>query len=337
MFSQLHHNLTPIISRQILKSLIGSLNATAIAYARGHLRFNAMENIAARKGKDEVPTIDDFNDAQAAIDESKFRNDVVAPSMGFATQMPSGDLAGNLMMLREFCAAQLEQLKVAATDVPLSIAETVKFQMDRQPDVNDARIEALAEAVEMDADTLKAANLQMIADDAADLRANAGKIITFLDKFGSVQLNEGEIESLFDKLPAHVQLKLVYAGVRAHDSATKKAMMALLRGKLDAAGDIRLIKAHREELMTWLRTFSIVKRAELDDYIERGGMLPDVDNTLVTSNAPKTEAVASIPKSQMAPIGSCEVKHVTTVSGQSVEVNQPKSIGKARRAPAPMQ
>lgn len=324
----LHHKLTPMLSRQVIKSMIGSLNATAIAYARGHLRFNAIENVADRV-KDRVPTIDDYNDAENLNDEAKFRNDVVAPGMGFAPQMPSGELAGCLMLVREFFVTQLEQLKAGPNDVALTIGETVKFQMDRQPDNNDARLEALALAVEMDVEMLKAANLQMVADDAADLRANAGKVVTFLDKFGGVHLNETELESTFDKLPAQVQFKLVYAGVRAHDSAIKKAMMALLRGKLDAAGDIKLLRGHREELMTSLREFSVTKRAELDEYVDRGGMLPDIDNTIVTSNAPRTASTEALPKgglpqSQMAEVGSSEPAKA-----------EPKVTGRARRAPAP--
>jgi hypothetical protein len=280
-----HHQLPTIVSKQILKSMIGSLNATAIAYARGHLRFNAVENIADRK-EGEAPTIDDYNDAQNAVEEANFRNTVVADGMGFEVQMQSGELAERLMNLRNWYADQLVQLKSVANDEPLTIAETVKFQMDRQPDSNDTLIEALAAAVDIDAELLKAAQLKMVVDDAADLRKNAGKVITFLEQFQGEQLDETEIEASFDALPAHVQYKLMSAAIRAHDKAQQKAMIALLRGKLDAAGDIKMLKGHRAELVLWLSTFSKVKRVQLDAYLERGGILPELEDRTIVGAEP---------------------------------------------------
>ena len=328
----IHHELPKVVSKQILKSMIGSLNATAIAYARGHLRFNAFENNSTaaetrgykRPARDDEMHIDDANDAQNAIAEAKFRDEVVTPGMGGEDIMPSGVLAEKLIRVREYYAVHLLQMQDQVNDVPLTIAETVKFQMDRQPDNNDTLIEALAAAVDIDPELLKAAQIKMTTDDAADLRANAGKVITYLERFQDVDLDERAVESLVDTLPAHVQYKLMSAAIRAHDKAQQKALIALLRGKLDAAGDIKLIKGHREDLLAWLTTFSKAKRVQLDAYIERGGTLMEIeDRTIVTSESNKPSATA-VPKSPMAPIGSCEVKH-----------DEPKVIGQARRAPAP--
>lgn len=347
MISTIHHDLPLNVSKQIIKSIIGSLNATAIAYARGHLRFNAIENIVSRK-EDEVPTIDDYNDAQNAIDEAVTRNTEVAPGMGFTVEMQSGELAENLMRIRSFFAAWLEQHKAVQNDVPLSIADTVKFQMARQPTNDDAMIEALAAAVDIDPELLKHTKLKMEATDAADLKANAGKIITYLEAFEQYGTDgaghkvhvtsddDARLESMFDKLPAHVQYKLMSAAIRAHEKAQEKALMALLRGKLDAAGDIKMVKAHRADLLAWLVTFSRAKRVQLDAYLERGGVLMEIeDRTIVTSNTVQSKHVgmgdvsdatrnmAQAPQAPLAPIGSCEVKH---------EVAKPT---KARRAPRP--
>lgn len=348
MITTIHHDMPLNVSKQIIKSIIGSLNATAIAYARGHLRFNAIENVAARK--DEVPTIDDYNDAQNAIDEANTRNTEVAPGMGFNVEMQSGELAENLMRLRSFFAAWLEQHKAMQNDVPLSIAETVKFQMSRQPSNDDAMIEALALAVDIDPELLKHTKLKMEANDAADLKANAGKIITYLEAFEQYGKDEAgqvvcvtndddaRIESMFATLPAHVQYKLMSAAIRAHDKAQEKALMALLRGKLDAAGDIKMVKAHRADLLTWLVTFSKAKRVQLDAYLERGGVLMEIeDRTIVTTNTVQTKHVgmgdvsdaarntAQAPQAPIAPIGSCEVKH-------DAVTREPKVIGAPRRS-----
>lgn len=343
--TSVHHNLPRIVSKQILKSMIGSLNATAIAYARGHLRFNAIEKIA-EDTQDRVPTIDDFNDAQNAVDEAAFRNTVVADGMGFEVQMQSGELAERLMSLRNYYAELLVQMKDQANDAPLTIAETVRFQMDRQPDSNDTLVEALALAVDIDPAVLKAAKLKMINDDAADLRANAGKIITYLERFQGEHMDQAEAETMIDALPAHVQYKLMSAAIRAHDKASQKAMIMLLRGKIDAAGDIKLIKGNREELVAWLKTFSVAKQVQLDAYIERGGMLPELeDRTLVTSNEPvkaqavkpQTKDVSNVDKLLAHQLATGQ--HDGTLDATFIEqVDQLTSTKpKMQRAPAPAQ
>lgn len=331
MITTIHHNLPTNIAKQVVKSVIGSLNATAIAYARGHLRFNAVENIADRV-QDRVPTIDDFNDAQAAIAESEQRVEA-AGDMGFEVQMQSGELAERLILLRNWFAAWLDQNKATQNDVPLTIAETIKFQITRPNTTSDEAIELLAAAVEIDPALLKAAQLKMVTDDTSDLKQNAGKVLTFLEAFRGDNFDERDVEQGFNALPAHVQYKLMSAAIRAHDKARQKALQSLLRGKLEAAGDIKLITGHRDELLAWLVTFSKAKRVALDAYMERGGQLMEIeDREIVTSNTKqptnvgidmsKTSTyIAEAAKAPMAPIGSCDVT--------------PKVIGKARRAPAP--
>lgn len=324
-----HCELPVITSKQILKSMIGSLNATAIAYARGHLRYAPAEQSVPA---DEVNTIDKYNDAQAALAEANEQQQA-ASGMGFNTQMQSGELATRLMYLRGYFAQELLRMQATANDVPLSIAETVKFQMERQPTTDEAMLEALAAAVEIDVEVLKAGKLEMDVSDAADLKANAGKIITFLSKFEDNEVDDAAaVEACIDELPAHVVYKLMFAATRAYDKANKRALQALLRGKLDAAGDIKMLKAQKEAALVWLKTLSIARAAELNDYLERGGNLPEIeDRTIVSAQqkaaaAPQVQVTKSDIPTDVAPIGSCEVKHQPMTG---------PTPGKARRAPRP--
>lgn len=341
--SRVHHNLPTIVSKSIVKSMIGSLNATAIAYARMHLRYDR------KADTDDIPTIDKLNDEMAAVAEQIERQRVAA-EMGHAIQMPTAELIERLMALRSFYVDCLLQMKAASNDMPLTIAETLKFQMDRQPDSNDSLLVTLAEAVEIDVELLRAAQVKMLADDAADLRANAGRIADYLGQFcgtfegssaaigangkasakSAVQMqteyefDDDAVEANFAALPKHVQYKLIGAAIRAHDKSNTKALQQLLRGKLDAAGDIKMLKANRSELIVWLKDFTHVNQVALDEYVERGGMLPEIeDRTVVTSNkaaaptpaspAAVTSVVAAIeatkaekPKMQRAPKPSAE-------------------------------
>ena len=324
-----HTELPVIVSKQILKSMIGSLNATAIAYARGHLRFAPTEQSVSA---DEVNTIDKYNDAQAALAEAEERKHA-ATGMGFNVQMQSGELAQRLMYLRGFFAQELLRMQSTANDIPLSIAETVKFQMERQPTTDEALIEALAAACELDPEMLKAAKLDMDKSDAADLKANAGKIISYLGQMEDNEVDDAaRVEASCDELPAHVVYKLMFAAVRAYDKACKRALQALLRGKIDAAGDLKMIKAMHAEALVWLKTLATARAAELGEYLERGGSLPEIeDRTIVSAQqkaaaAPQvTLAPSDIPR-DVAPIGSCEVK-TQPMAGPTP--------GKARRAPKP--
>lgn len=329
--TSVHCELPVITSKQILKSMIGSLNATAIAYARGHLRYAPTEQSI---GADEVNTIDKYNDAQAALAEAEERK-LAATGMGFNVQMQSGELATRLMHLRGYFAQELLRMQATANDVPLSIAETVKFQMERQPTTDEAMLEALAAAVEIDVEVLKAGKLEMDISDAADLKANAGKIISFLGKMEDNEVDDAaQVEATLDDLPAHVTYKLMFAAVRAYDKASKRALQALLRGKLDAAGDLKMVKAQKASALVWLKTLATARAAELGEYLERGGNLPEIEDRTIVSSQQKAAAAPQVvidktidgaPR-DVAPIGSCEVKH-QVVAGPTP--------GKARRAPKP--
>jgi hypothetical protein len=313
--TRLHHNLPKIVSKQIIKSMIGSLNATTIAYARMHLRYDRAADT------DEVPTIDKLNDEMAAVAEQIERQRVAA-EMGHAIQMPTAELIERLMALRSFYVDRLLQMKDATNDMPLTIAETLKFQMDRQPDSNDSLLVALANAVEIDVELLRAAQVKMINDDAADLRANAGRIADYLGQFCDVDLefDDDAVEANFAELPKHVQYKLISASIRAHDKGTQKAMIHLLRGKLDAAGDIKMLKANREDIIIWLRDFTHVNQVALDEYVDRGGMLPEIeDRSVVTTNKVEAKPETAVDK----------------LLAHQAAKTEPKAKGAMKRAPAP--
>lgn len=325
MITTMHHNLSEIVSKQILKSVIGSLNATAIAYARGHLRFNAVESGATAKESygykrpvhADEKHIDDYNDARAAIDES-IQNSEHAELNGFEKPMPNDELCERLMCCRDFLADKLRNMATLQNDLPLSIAETVKFQMERTQDNNDDLVEALAMAVDIDPEVLKAAKIKMIEDDQADLKKNAGKIVTFLEAFNGTHHEAAQVEELFAGMPAHVQYKLVGAGIRAHDKANQRALQSLLRGKLDAAGDIKMLKASKADLILWIKTFSITNKAALNAYLERGGMLPEFDDgTTVVDAAYEARKAPQKPGAKWASEES-EAAH-TVVTAQQID------------------
>ncbi len=304
-----HHNLPITVSKGIIKSMIGSLNATVIGYTRGHLKFGVRQ-----MPTDRIPTIDDHNDEMAAVNEAVQRAQA-SRDMGFEARMPNIEIIERMMALRAFFCDRLMQMQALKIDVPLTIAETVKFQCEGNPSSNDSLIEALAAACDLDPEELKLAKLQLDLSDAADLRANAGKIVDFLGQYEDVdfEFDDDAVEANFAGLPTHVQYKLMSAAIRAHDKAQQSALKLLLRqGKLDAAGDLKMIKANRSDLITWLTVFSRDNQDSLDAYLERGGVLPALEEReIVVANVAKVKVEALAEK-----FG-----------------HEPKVIGKAKRAP----
>ena len=59
MITTFFHNVPKSVARNLIKGMIGSFNASAIAYTRSYLRQSEFERVG---DKDEAPTIDDYND-----------------------------------------------------------------------------------------------------------------------------------------------------------------------------------------------------------------------------------------------------------------------------------
>jgi hypothetical protein len=230
----LHHDLPMnVSSKQIIKSLIGSLNATAIAYARGHLRFNAVENIAdpsvngarhrrLQRGAERMSTKSSSPDTVVARRHGLRSADAVR------TNWPR-----RLMLILQLATSQhfSNSTRPRQNDVPLSIAETVKFQMStahRPTTTTCSKHWPLPWT--STSEMLKAAQTQDgHRRHVADLKASAGKVVTYLEAFESYDKDaaghvvavcvedETSIESsVRHALPAHVQYKLMFGCACAH-------------------------------------------------------------------------------------------------------------------------
>jgi hypothetical protein len=290
--STVHHGLYEDVSKSILSSVLGSLNFRAIAYGRMALRTDALENGQRspesagykRISGDEL-NIDDRNDADAAIAEAQQRDNAGEDS-GFAKQMQPSELAISMMLMREFFADRVYAIGIKSErDKPGTIADTIAFMLTREQDADaQAKMEAIAEALDIDPAMLNAAKLEDETRDRNDLKANVGKIITYLERFEGTLLDEAGLEKLFDELPAQVQYKIIAKVITAYEKQGKFQLVKLTRGNMDAATNYKLLKAKRDEAIVWLNTFSKAKRIELEEYMSRGGELPEYSDTIVNSN-----------------------------------------------------
>jgi hypothetical protein len=276
MFTTLFNSLPIIPKKQVLKMTIGSLNSSVIGFVRSHIRQSQYENIS-RTG--ETPTIDKFNEAMSQMSEASADAQAMS-DMGLDVQMKAIDVATHLNVLRCFLIGKLADAAQLPQDVPLTIEETLTFQITREPDINEPSLKALAKAVNIDLDALKAAKVKMHADDRAeliDMQDQITDLIKTLDAPEDDDTLDVTAEASFDALPVQIRYKLMSTIARNLSKAGDKALATLLRfNRLEAAGDIQLIKAVHADVVAWIANFSKQNADALNAYSERGGQLPEV-------------------------------------------------------------
>lgn len=256
--------------KQVLKSVIGSLNSSIIGYVRGHIRNSKYDNISRAA---EEPTIDALNEALA--EQAEALHDAQAlRDMGLKTMMPAIEVAHRLEAIRCWAINELASMASHPADVPLTIKDTIDFQLKREPDINEPALKALAQAINIDLEAIKAAKLKMYADDRAELLDMSGQI---LDTIGSLDVDGIAADDACDELPAHLRYKMLAVLAQAIEKSGDKALASLLRyNRLESAGDITLIKATHASVYAELRTLYKQETESLNDYVERGGRLIEV-------------------------------------------------------------
>ena len=256
-----------------LKSVIGSLNSSIIGYVRTHIRSSRFENISREVTR---PTIDDYNNAQAQIGEAT-ADDRALNDMGLAHRVPAIEIARRLEVLRGWCTVKLADVAKGVNDVPLSIGNTLQFQLSREPNINAPALKALAAALELDVEALTAAKVKMHNDDLTELQDMAGQIETLIAEFPESDDDEGIAEEAFEQLPVQLQYKLMATLTTACDKASARALQDLLRfNRIAAAGDIALIKGVCRQVNTWGSNFITKHESEINEYVDRGGRLAEM-------------------------------------------------------------
>ncbi len=331
----IHHDLFEDVSKAILSSILGSMNFRAVAYARMHLRADAREQVSEL---DRPLTNDDRNDADAAIAEAKQRTEA-GQDFGFNVQMAPGELASSMMTLRGFFVDRVFAIGIKSQrDKPGTIAETIKYMIDREPAADSKdKAHAIAIALDIDPDILAAADFEDQQRDIADLKRNTGKIITYLDGFEVDDVSDVDAEFIFDALPAHIQYKIIAKVIGAYEKQAKYQLVRVMRGNMDAASNYKMLKAKRDEAVMWLNTFSKAKTLELEDYMDRGGDLPEFSNTVVDSNDTMRATSSNVVvgrNTQTTQAASARAKE--DADAHEAEVQAKVAANKMKRAPAPV-
>lgn len=282
MIQTILDTLPPRAQKQVAKSIIGSLNSSIIGNVRGHIRVDALEQVGQQ---DEIPNIDQFNDAMAAIAEARSRDDAFEAT-GMTTTMSYIEIAQRQNVIREYLVDFLIQNKSSAYDIPLAIGDTLEFQIKNAPTVNEERLKQLAVAMNLDYEQLKHVQIEAFRREKEALIKVAGQVLTIVSTLddGFIKTSDnieysftGTVDEAFESLPEHVRFKLIASFIKALNKADDDALMQLLRfNKMEGATDSTLIKASRDECTQWLVNFREKHEDALNAYLDRNGSLPEI-------------------------------------------------------------
>lgn len=264
--------------KQVLRSLVASLNQSIIGYARSHIRDMKYAPVS------EVPTNDLRNEQLAEADETaqtaRFMTDA-----GQAPRIEPLVQCQRVTILRNWLA---EQIMITdgynpQYDAPFNVANSLAYQIDRAPSTDESAILKLAESTGIAVERLRRAGVTMHDDERTDLIKNSNRILAVYDDCSASEplLDEAQVEALIDELPVQLVYKL---GIKintlliaASDRAVELMLKPQQRGSKEAAGDVKLIDVARAEHFKLLTAFDKQHAAELDAYAERG-YLPIMPN-----------------------------------------------------------
>lgn len=270
MFINIIEQLPVRPRKQVLKSLIGSLNSSIIGYVRGHIRNSKYEN-ASRDGQEQ--SIDKYNEAMAAQLEH-VADAQALKDMGLNVTMEPLDVARHLEAIRGWAIESLVDMASHPNDVPLTISDTIKFQLNSEPNINEPALKALALALQMDLEALRAAKVKVLQDDRDELLDMSGQIIDLAEHLG---VDSMEAEEAFSGLPVQIQYKLAATLANGIKKSGDSALAALLRyNRLESAGDITMIKDAHRQVYDWIKAFTQTNLVALTEYQDNGGKLAEV-------------------------------------------------------------
>lgn len=283
------HTITTILStlphsvqKNVIKTFAGSINSSIIGYARSHIRKSRYENISRDLTGDERPTIDRYNEARSAEDvDTAMRLSMEDNGAAPASNMPPLEVAQHLAFIRAHLSEEMIAMAAHPRDALLSLEDTLAFQISRAPNIDRPALTKLIDVLDLqvDVEELVAIKQRELKRDREELIDMRGQIMDLTSSFDFIidASSGAEVEALFDKLPAPIQYRLVVSIGRALQSTGKQALSRIMRGNLDAAGDVKMIAPVIEDCRDWLQELYRKHSSELDAFSERGGSLPELN------------------------------------------------------------
>ncbi len=283
----------------VMKSLVASINQSIIGYARAHIKrlkyadrgeqLPSVKLAAELASKNGTNTFDNYNCEEVGKDLASESDRFMIDAGNEIVETPLQQCR-KFSVLRSWLAIMLENTPdyVAKFDSAYGVANSLAYNLSREPEDNSAAMRKLAEATGIPLERLQHAGVKQFDDSATELRDNASRILGIyddcclfednlyeldpqlfsLDVDTQADIGNTNFEILFGSLPVQTQYKLGIkineALIRASDDCVALMLDPKRRGSKEAVGDVRLIDAAREEHYDWLVAFDKRHGSELD-------------------------------------------------------------------------
>ena len=280
--------------KQVLKTLVASLNQSIIGFARSHIRA------ANYLPDDVINSIDNFNE-RAADKGIKEASDEFMHNSGLAVVDSPFTQCQRVSILRNWFEDMITETDNfnPQYDAPFSVGNSLAYQIKRAPQTNLDELKAQAQATGIPLERLLSVGTQAVEDEHSSLVQNAGRILDVYDEASVTDkgiryvasdnytvpdhvesdIGNMNIETLFATLPIHAQykmgIKINEVLIKASDAAVKLMLNPRQRGSKEAAGDVKIIDFARLEHFNWLSKFNQKHDAALEAYGDRG-YLPEM-------------------------------------------------------------
>lgn len=295
--------------KQVLKTLVASMNQSVIKHARAHIREEKRASRAEVLTSDRlnneralelgVPTFDQFNEIEVQKIAKGEGDSFLENSGGVIPEEPLVSCI-RATALRNFLVARLENTEDYndVYDAAFGVANSLAFNIERMPNPDLDAIKRQAEATGIAYERLVSAGAMDAARGRDALIKDRDRILGIYEQcsmgedtigksvtpISAEDMSEGIdtwIENLIQELPAPDQFKLGVKVdeiiVRAASDAVTLMMRPRQRGSNTAASDVVLIDSARAQHFKQLSTFEKKNASALDAYADQAWlpMMPD--------------------------------------------------------------
>lgn len=289
----------PLVSRAAGSALVGSLNFSISNLIQRHLKNERFGMPAGDTQTEEGATrasIDTANDELADREQTQATSDARV-DQGFDATTEPLVLAADLKLVREHVQAHLLEHAGRRQDphkpddpsatipdrfhIGRDFAESLEFQSRGRVKMGDAEAQAQADAFGVSVDEVRIAEARRNGRQAQFLVDNAEEIVEVYHSLTSRgsdghPLGYEEAETVFERLPALVQLRMLVA---ADKGLYRQRLLELergLNGNAEAKGNIAFLDAARREMIeignSWLRDGRF--KREVDVGLASGQTMP---------------------------------------------------------------
>ena len=265
-----------------LRAIVHSSMAKCIGAIRQHLREQERnERPEDPSGFTEVPSVDrramQDLDMRNQVDENTRSVEEIGRAMGFGETMPPLRQASILHAVYDWANVELNTIITSKWDAPLSLDGMLEFMTTRAQPLDEATVEALAEAAKTDEKTIRALHEMQERESREKLIEAVPEIKLTFNGFGE----NGYEDSIAD-LPTVAQHQLGVKLVESLVKAKNQTLMRVMRSRrITDLASIPLIEDGINQMTEWVQQFEDVYGHEIHAAIDQGANIRTLDDLRV--------------------------------------------------------